>query len=130
LLRQANVELGRLQQHEPRLAEVNALLDAALIDLDEAAALLARIRDDLDLDPERLADLDRRIGRLHDLSRKHRIDLHQLSDRRDAIAAELDVLRSGEGALERLRLERQQAADQWREEAVALGRARMTAARR
>jgi len=130
LLRQARAELGRLEQHEPRLADVNALLDAALIDLDEAATQLARVRDDLDLDPERLADLDRRIGRLHDLARKHRVDLHQLADRRDALATELDVLRNGEGALERLRLERQQAADHWREAAVALARTRADAATR
>ena len=126
----SRAELSRLEQHEPRLGEVNALLDAALIDLDEAAAALARVRDDLDLDPERLADLDRRIGRLHDLARKHRVDLHQLADRRDALATELDVLRNGEGALERLRQERQQATDHWREAAVALTRARTGAAAR
>ena len=130
LLRQALATLSRQQEHEPRLAEAAALLDAALIDLDEASAQLGRVRDDLDLDPERLAELDRRLARLHDLSRKHRCEPRQLAERRDAIAAELEELRAGEGQLERLRAEREALAQRWREAATALGRARLTAAKR
>ncbi len=39
--------------HEPRLGEVDAMLDSAAIHVDEALSMLERIRDDLDLDPER-----------------------------------------------------------------------------
>ena len=130
LLRQAHAELVRLEAHEPGLVEVNGLLDAALIDLDEAARQLARIRDALDLDPERLAELDRRLSRLHDLARKHRVEVHALHARRQAYATELDTLRDSEGLGERLRAERQRVADGWRESALALGRARAEAARR
>jgi DNA repair protein RecN (Recombination protein N) len=130
LLRQALATLSRLQEHEPRLAEAAAMLDAALIDLDEAAAQLARVRDDLDLDPERLAELDRRLARLHDLARKHRCEPRQLAERRDELAAELEQLRAGEGQLERLRAQRQQLAERWRDAALALGRARLAAAKR
>ena len=130
LLRQLLGTLSRLQEHEPRLAEVAGLVDAALIDLDEAAAQLARVRDDLDLDPDRLAELDRRLARLHDLARKHRCEPRQLIERREAMAAELEQLRAGEGELERLRAQREALFRGWREAATALGRARQAASKR
>ena len=40
-----------MAEHEPRLREVDALLDAAAIQLDEALVVLDRVRDDLDADP-------------------------------------------------------------------------------
>ena len=66
-------EIARACNDEPRLGEVDGMLDAAAIQIDEATRLLQRIRDDLDLDPERFEALEDRIGRLHELGRKHRV---------------------------------------------------------
>src|SRR5690606_21305451 len=72
-LRQLQGELAGVQEHEPRLAEVDAMLDAAAIQVDEAGLLLERIRADLDVDPAQFDELERRITRLHELSRKHQV---------------------------------------------------------
>ncbi|HVR82434.1 MAG TPA: DNA repair protein RecN [Luteimonas sp.] len=121
-------ELARQTEHEPRLGDVDAMLDTAAIQLDEALSLLEQIRADLDLDPGAFDELDRRLGRLHDLARKHRVTPETLSAVRDALNAELETLR---GAGERSRAldgEITAATAEWRKTADALGAARAKAA--
>jgi len=130
VLRQVRAELARLQAHEPRLGDIDSLLESVGIQLDEAAAQLERVRDDLDLDPERLDELDQRIGRLHELSRKHRVPLEQLAARRDELAGELERLQGAGAAAERLRETMAKVAADWRDAAARLGEARHTAATR
>src|SRR5690606_32221246 len=78
--------LARMRAHEPRLAEVDAMLEGAAIQLDEAAVLLDRVRSDLDIDPEQMQAHDARLSRLHELSRKHRVPLAGLAAHRGAPA--------------------------------------------
>src|SRR3546814_9408224 len=64
-LQQLRGELARAQEHEPRLAEVDAMLDVAAIQIDEAGLLLERIRADLDVDPAQFDELERRRSEEH-----------------------------------------------------------------
>jgi DNA repair protein RecN (Recombination protein N) len=122
--------LARERAHEPRLDEVDALLDSAAIQLGEAALALQRIRDDLDLDPARFEELDATLGRLHDLARKHRVAPGELEARRDAFEAERESLLDAGARLQGLDAEIAAAAEAWRSAADALGRARAAAAER
>ena len=127
-LQQVRVELARQAEIEPRLVDVDAMLDSAAIQLDEALALLEQIRADLDLDPAAFDDLDRRLGRLHELARKHRTLPETLAAQRDSLMAELETLR---GAGERVRAldgEIAAAAEAWRSAAGQLGASRRLAA--
>ena len=127
-LRQVSLELSRQLDSEPRLANVLELIESASIQLDEAAGAVGRLRDELDLDPSRLQELEDRLGRLHDLARKHRVPLPGLSARREAVATELELLRgSGERRL-RILQERDEIAARWRDVATRLGQARAAAA--
>ncbi len=128
-LQQVRNELSREQSHEPRLAEVDAMLDAAAIQLDEATLLLQRIRDDLDLDPARFDELDRRLARIHELARKHRVAPDALAERRDAFASELDELHDAGKRLLSLDGDITSAATNWRDNAGMLGKARAKAAK-
>ena len=127
-LQQLRGELARVQEHEPRLAEVDAMLDAAAIQVDEAALLLDRVRADLDVDPSQFEELERRLERLHELSRKHRVAPEALAAQRDALAAELESLRNAGMRLQALDGEISAAAALWRNAADALGKARKKAA--
>ena len=127
-LHQVIAELSRLSGHEPRLAEVVALLESADIQLAEAGAGLERIRDDFDLDPARLQQLEDRLARLHELARKHRLPIEGLAGRRDALQAELEGLADASGRAERLGRDRQQAASDWAAAAAKLTKSRATAA--
>lgn len=121
-------DLGRVRNDEPRLGEVDGMLDAAAIQIDEATRLLQRIRDDLDLDPERFDALEDRLGRLHELGRKHRVAPEALHEVRDRLAAELDALRNAGSRLAALDGEIAAAVAAWAEAAAVLTRARRDAA--
>jgi len=128
-LQQVRHELARQAEHEPRLADIDAMLDTAAIQIDEAASLLERVRADLDLDPAAFDELDRKLARLHDLARKHRVTPDALAAQRDAIAAEVEGLR---GAGERVRVldtEIDTARAAWVKQADALTKARTKAAK-
>lgn len=128
VLQQVRGELQRVAEHEPRLGEVDGMLDAAAIQIDEAAAQLDRIRDDLDLDPEAFEAIENKIGRLHELARKHRVTPEQLSAHRDKLGLELEHLRGADERLQALDGEIDAARVRWRKAADGLGRARRKAA--
>ncbi|KRG71170.1 DNA repair protein RecN [Pseudoxanthomonas dokdonensis] len=128
-LQQTRNELARLVEHDRRLSDVDGLLENANIQLDEALALLAQVRDDLDSDPAQLASMERKLGRVHDLARKHRITLHELAAHRDGIAAELESLRGAGERLDKLNGEIEAAKQQWRAAADKLGKSRKAAAK-
>ena len=127
-LQQTRSELLRLAGHEPRLKEVDALLENANIQVDEALVVLDQIRDDLDADPAQLLELERKLTRLHDLARKHRVAPEHLGERRQAISAELEGLQGAGERLLRLEGEIGTATDSWRKAAQALARTRVAAA--
>ncbi|SJZ64146.1 DNA repair protein RecN [Novilysobacter spongiicola] len=127
-LGRVRAELQRVAEHEPRLSQVDAMLDTAAIQVDEAHALLDRVLSDLDLDPSAFDSIEQRLGRLHDLARKHRVAPEQLAAQRDAIEAELEELRGAGARLEKLDLEIEQARQQWRSAADVLGAQRRSAA--
>jgi len=127
-LQQVRGELQRVAEHEPRLEEVDGMLDAAAIQLDEALAMLDRVRGDLDMDPSAFDTLEQRLGRLHDLARKHRVTPEELFAHRDGLAAELEQLRGAGVRLQRLDTEIEAARTDWRKAADTLGRKRSKAA--
>ncbi|WP_202841925.1 DNA repair protein RecN [Luteimonas saliphila] len=129
-LQQLRGGLARERAHEPRLDEVDAMLESAAIQIDEAALLLQRVRDDLDLDPVRFEAMDATLARLHELARKHRVAPDALADTQAAFAAELESLREAGTRLQTLDGEISAAAAAWRQAADALGEARTATAAR
>lgn len=127
-LQQVRGELQRVTELEPRLGDVDAMLDNAAIQLDEAVVLLDRVRSDLDLDPSALETLERRLTRLHDLARKHRVAPEQLAGHRDAVALELEILGSAGVRLQTLDTDIASAREAWRKAAATLSAARRKAA--
>ncbi|KRG43976.1 DNA repair protein RecN [Stenotrophomonas pictorum JCM 9942] len=129
-LQQIRGELARVSQHDQRLGEIDSMLDAAAIQLHEVLVQLDRVQDDLDSDPEAFEDIERRLGRLHDLARKHRVPMEELAGTRDRIEAELEQLRGADERLARLADEIDKACAHWQAQAAALtlGRTRAAAA--
>ena len=127
-LGRARSELQRVAEHEPRLDEVDGMLDAAAIQIDEALSLLDRIRSDLDLDPSQFDRIEQRLGRLHELARKHRVTPEELFGQRERIALELEQLRGAGQRLDALDGEIVAARSAWRSAADVLGDRRRTAA--
>ncbi len=102
-------ELLRL---DPTLAEARDLLESARIQVEEAAAQLRDYGGRVEPDPQRLAEIDAELGRLHDLARKHRVAPETLADH----LALLEEERAGlEHADETLATLEQAASTSWEE---------------
>ncbi|MCC5089557.1 DNA repair protein RecN [Xanthomonas campestris] len=128
LLQDSRHDLARVAEHEPRLGEVDALLDSAAIQIEEALALLDRVRDDLDADPTQFEAMERRLGRLHDLARKHRVAPDELAAHRDHLTAEVDSLRGADERLQQLDKHIEAAIGVWQGAASVLSASRQSAA--
>ncbi|WP_115530122.1 DNA repair protein RecN [Xanthomonas campestris] len=128
LLQDSRHDLARVAEHEPRLGEVDALLDSAAIQIEEALALLDRVRDDLDADPTQFEAMERRLGRLHDLARKHRVSPDELAAHRDHLTAEVESLRGADERLQQLDKHIEAAIGVWQGAASVLSASRQSAA--
>lgn len=72
-LNQLRTLLREMLEKDNSLSDEQALFDAAINSLEEARHGLSRHADRLSLDPEKLADLDRRMAEVLRVSRKHRL---------------------------------------------------------
>jgi DNA repair protein RecN (Recombination protein N) len=84
--------LSALEAIDPALAEARELIDAAAIQADEALHVLRRYRDRLELDPERLAGIEQRIGTVMDVARKYRTTPEELPTLAAQWQSRLDTL--------------------------------------
>jgi DNA repair protein RecN (Recombination protein N) len=97
---------GRLQQMQQRLKPLVAvdeslrpvveMLEAAAIQAGEAASTLAAYADRVDLDPERLAATERRIGVLFAAGRKFKLAPERLADELASLRGRLGELREAQ----------------------------------
>jgi len=101
-LNMAKQEIDSLAEHDPALNPVAESLNVAQIQLDEALHSLNRYLQKMDLDPDRLAEVDARMQILHTAARKYKVnpdDLAQLwidtQDKLDTLTAaqNIEVLR-------------------------------------
>jgi len=129
-LARAHGELQRLGPLDPRLAPIAELLDAALIQLGEAGDQLARYQDSLELDPDRLAEVEAQLAKLHELARKHRVPMAELKGHAGTLRAEAERLRDAGSALERLGRQRDAVARDYAAAARELSTSRRAAAER
>ncbi len=129
-LGRAHAELGKLAAIDDKLTPLLELLDNAGIELGEAADGLVHYAQDVDLDPERYAEVDQHLARLHELSRRHRLPLAELHDRLGALRLELAELEGAGDALEKLTAQRQRLQRDYTVAATQLGEARAGAAAR
>ncbi|MCX8087472.1 MAG: DNA repair protein RecN [Rhodocyclaceae bacterium] len=126
-LQQASGRLAELTAVDAQLADAVQLFESALIQLNEAALALRRYRERLDLDPERLAELDARIEAVMQLARKHRVPPEELPEvlaRLEARLSELELAADPTRLAERER----EAQAAYREAAGRLSAARQRAA--
>ena len=89
--------LNNLTEYDAGLKEVLDLLEPAEVQLREAAYSLRHYLQRLDLDPERLAQCEQRLGEVHDAARKYRVSPDQLPELLAEKSGRLDALRGFDG---------------------------------
>ncbi len=70
--------LNSLTEYDPRLKETIDILDSALVQLQEAVYALRHYGEGLEVDSERLTQLEQRLSAIHGLARKYRVTPDEL----------------------------------------------------
>ena len=130
LLQRAVILSGRMVQSDEELpADALAMLNSALIEIDESAPLLQHYADSIEQDPHRLQEIDIRMSNLLQAARKHRIEPEELAAHLERLETQLTSIENSGEQLEQLRREQATLAEEWMTLARKLGRARAKAAK-
>jgi DNA repair protein RecN (Recombination protein N) len=121
-------KLRDLAEIDPALNDALAALEPAEIQLQEASYSLSHYAQRLELDPDRLAQVERRLDALHSAARKFRLQPETLPEEHQARRAQLDALDAA-ADLDSLRAAESKAKDAYLAEAKQLSKARAKAAR-
>ena len=92
MLRHFDSRVAALTEIDPSLTDVRELLCSAAIQADEALHALSRYRERLDLEPQRLAEIESRIAAVTGVARKYRVVVDDLPELRTQSQARLHAL--------------------------------------
>jgi DNA repair protein RecN (Recombination protein N) len=112
LLNRARSNLEALAELDPTLGQLNEMLNEADIQITEAADTLRHYLDQDQPDASNLAQLDSRLGAMHDLARKHRIEAKELPELTERLREELYAIEHADDTLEDLRKNAETSADE------------------
>ncbi len=110
-------DLTDLIRVDEKLAPIAELLNTAIIQTQETVSELRHYLDSLELDPERLSEVEQRITDIHNLSRKHRVEPETLVELLPELQKELQDLEQADIKL--VDLEKQITAAKTRYEKAA-----------
>ena len=125
----ARATLRGLEQLDPELAEPEAALERARLELDDASLALSRYSARLEADPQRLAEVEQRLGELRRLQTRYGATLEDVLAHHARARDELEGLAGGEERTAELERELARRAEQLDARSRALSEARRAAAR-
>ncbi|KAF0806500.1 DNA repair protein RecN [Alcanivorax xiamenensis] len=120
--------LEEARDHDNALSEALDTVESARLQVEAAAEALRHYLDRLDLDPERLAQVEERLGQAYSLARKHRVRPEELAEHHQQLAREVDTLEHFDEHLEALAKAEEEAREHYMGQARKLSKARKTAA--
>jgi DNA repair protein RecN (Recombination protein N) len=97
--------LQQLPQDHPSIKNCKELINSALIQCEESVDELRQFADRIQLDPERLHQVEERMSAIHHLARKYHLDSNQLVNHQQALLEELESLQNLESKLAHLQLQ-------------------------
>lgn len=112
------------------LTEACELLDSAAIQVSEALSALRHYAENLELDPQRLEYLERRLQEIHDIARKYRCKPEALPGLIQQQQIELDALDHADSHLADLEQQLNQLRESYLEQARRLTQSRQKAAKK
>lgn len=104
--------------------ESRDMVASSQIQLEEAASELRRYLDRIELDPQKLQEVEKRLDAAYTLARKHRIQPEALADHLNTLSDELEGLEQGNQRLDELEKEIDDRQSKWLEDASALSKKR------
>ena len=104
-------DFEKLQDIEPQFANLVEALNSTVIQLDECSTELRHYLDNTDLDPSRLDEIESQLTVLHNLARKHHIEIESLPSHYQQLCdelASLENLDNQNGQLQQVLVEQEQ----------------------
>lgn len=117
-------ELRELEQFDIRLNNINRIIDDAGIQIGEASDELRHYIDSLDINPDSLHEVEKRLADYHDIARKHQIHPQQLADHLVLLRSQLNAYEHNHQQIEYLQKKQAGALEQYREAAGRLNQSR------
>lgn len=102
ILTKVLADLEKLQGIEPQFVNLVEALNSTVIQLDECNNDLRHYLDNTDLDPTRLDDIESQLATLHNLARKHQIEIESLPEYYQKLCEELQTLENLDSQNEQL----------------------------
>lgn len=124
----AAAQVDELCSLDPALQNISQMLQDALVQTEEASRELRRYADKVELDPERLALVDERLGQWLNLARKHQVAFEDVPAQHQQLSAQLSALTGDDKRLVQLAADIQQAEQDYMAQAGALSSQRQQAA--
>ncbi len=121
-------QLGELVESDNALGASHELINAALIQVQEASSELRSYRDSIELDGARLETLNERIATAQNLARKHRIEIDQIIELSVQLNRELEELQGGSFDLDAMQAELDKLHEDYQFSAGELSRKRQQTA--
>jgi DNA repair protein RecN (Recombination protein N) len=128
LLARAHAALRNAGEADPQLMPAGTLLAEAMISTREAAEVLRRYLDVLEIDPARQEEIERHAAALEALGRKHRVGVLELPAQLSRTEQDLATLDNAQQGLDRLEHELAALTDGYRTAARRLTASRQAAA--
>lgn len=97
--------LETLGEVDARLKDISILLNNATVQVQEASHDLRTYVDNITLDPERLTEIDERLGLIHELTRKHQVSPETLISLFNDLSKQLENLGNADQNLDSLQKE-------------------------
>ncbi len=124
----ASAQLEQLSNLDPTLQNITQMLNEALVQTEEASRELRRYADKVELDPERLLQVDARLGQWLSLARKHQVAYDDLPALHQQLSEQLSALTGDDKRLTQLGADIQQAEQLYMTQATQLSQQRQQAA--
>ena len=102
LLTAVKQSLGNIRNKPQQLENVLATLVSAEIQVEEAITDLRSFQEQFDVNPDRLVELNQRLGQLHGVARKHNVAPKDLLDLLKSLRSQLDHFKNSSSELEKL----------------------------
>ena len=130
LVAQALQQLRHVRHPDKELSASLELLNTAAIYLQEAGDDLVNYRDNLDLSPERLQFIERRLTQIHDLARKHHVSPEELMDLQTNLMQRIARLGDLEASIKMLEMQQCENLANYQKIAEQTSQQRQTAAKK
>ena len=130
LLYRATQYIDELAELDPQYAEVQSMLNDALIQVQEATSEVRNLSSNIEQDPQLLQEIEQRISQVLQLARKHQVKPEDLVEHHKKLKAELTALLDFSESEEMLIEQEKLAFEQMQVTATALTASRQESAAR